>query len=196
MARRLLGDRKQTWRTVTWETKTMKIYRRVIPKIAKDVIRSLLANHTIEVEDGHRDEAELDVAGVLVQYMNQVDKVNHDAREALNHHNLGIENLGRIKRSLAETRKVILGEEALDHVLGLMIEALFDSKHIEEVYSEDNEIRLLMHAALKKYLGVDEELDREVRGRLKNLREGTSEWEVEYNRLIDQMRNRFTESSL
>ena len=34
-----------------------------------------------------------------------------------------------------------------------------------------------------------EELDREVRGRLKNLREGTSEWEVEYGRLIDQMRH-------
>jgi hypothetical protein len=52
-----------------------------------------------------------------------------------------------------------------------------------------------MHLAMKKYLGVDEELDREVRGRLKNLREGTSEWEVEYNRLIDQMRHRLSETA-
>ena len=36
---------------------------------------------------------------------------------------------------------------------------------------------------------VREELDREVRGRLKNLREGTSEWEIEYGRLIEQMRH-------
>ena len=174
----------------------MKIYRRVIPKIAKDIVRSLLANHTIEVEDGHRDEAELDLAGVLVGYLNEVDQVSHDAREMLQRHDLGIEQLGRIKRSLAEQRNVILGDEALDHVLNRMIEALFDSKHIEEVYAEDNEIRQHMHAAMKKYLGVDEELDREVRGRLKNLREGTSEWEVEYNRLIDQMRNRLSESAL
>jgi len=174
----------------------MKIYRRVIPKIAKDIVRSLLANHTIEVEDGHRDEAELDLAGVLVGYLNEVDQVSHDAREMLQRHDLGIEQLGRIKRSIAEQRNVILGDEALDHVLNRMIEALFDSKHIEEVYSEDNEIRQHMHAAMKKYLGVDEELDREVRGRLKNLREGTSEWEVEYNRLIDQMRNRLSESAL
>lgn len=174
----------------------MKIYRKVIPKIAKDVIRSLLANHMIEVEDGHRDEAELDVAGVLVGYLNDVDKVNHDARDALARHKLGLESLGRIKRSLAESRGVVLGDEALDWVLSRMVEALFDSKHIEEIYGEDNEIRLHIQAAMKKYLGVDEELDREVRGRLKNLREGTSEWEVEYNRLIDQMRNRMSESAL
>lgn len=174
----------------------MKIYRKVIPKISKDVIRSLLANHVIEIEDGHRDEAELDIAGVLVGYLNDVDKVNHDAREALQRHGLGIENLGRIKRSLAESRNVVLGDEALEHVLNRMVEALFESKHIEEVFSEDNEIRTYMHAAMKKYLGVDEELDREVRGRLKNLREGTSEWEVEYNRLIEQMRARFSENTL
>ena len=174
----------------------MKIYRRVIPKIAKDIVRALLANHTIEVEDGHRDEAELDLAGVLVGYLNEVDKLNHDARDILTRHDMGIEQLGRIKRTLADQRKVVLGDEALEHVLDLMIGALFDSKHVEEVYSEDNEIRLLMRKAMGKYLGVDEELDREVRGRLKNLREGTSEWEVEYNRLIDQMRNRLSESSL
>ncbi|MEZ4273523.1 MAG: DUF507 family protein [Myxococcota bacterium] len=154
----------------------MKIYRRVIPKIAKDVVRTLLANQAIEVEDGHRDEAELDVAGVIVEYQNQVEKVNTDAREALERHHLGIENLGRIKRSLAENRKVVLGEEALDYVINRIIESLFDSRHIEEVFEEDNEIRKMVLGAMRKYLGVDEELDREVRGRLKNLREGTSEW--------------------
>jgi len=166
----------------------MKIYRKVIPKIAKDVVRSLLANRAIEVEDGHRDEAELDLAGVLVAYMNDVEQLNHDAHETLQRHNLGIENFGRVKRTLAGNRKVVLGEEAEEHVINLMIGALFDSKHIEEVFAEDTEIRKLTHEAMRKYLGVDEELDREVRGRLKNLREGTSEWELEYNRLIDQMR--------
>jgi len=174
----------------------MRIYRKVIPKIAKDVIRALLANHAIEIEDGHRDEAELDVAGVLVGYLNALDEIKNDAKETLIRHNLGIENLGRVKRSLAETRGVVTGEEALDYVLAQMLEGLFDSRHVEEIFAEDNEVRQIMHNSMRKYLGVDEELDREVRGRLKNLREGTSEWEVEYNRLIDQMRHRFSESSL
>ena len=130
----------------------MKIYRRVIPKIAKDVVRTLLANQAIEVEDGHRDEAELDVAGVIVEYQNQVEKVNTDAREALERHHLGIENIGRIKRSLAENRKVVLGEEALDYVINRIIESLFDSRHIEEVFEEDNEIRKMVLGAMRKYL--------------------------------------------
>jgi hypothetical protein len=166
----------------------MKIYRRVIPKIAKDVIRALLANRAIEVEDGHRDEAELDVAGVLVEYMDSIDKVKHDAQEALQRHNLPSDMLGRVKQSIADARKVVTGEGALEHVIERVISGLFDSKHIEEVFIEDNEIRKIVQAAIQKYLGVDEELDREVRGRLKNLREGTSEWEVEYSRLIEQMR--------
>src|SRR4051812_39939229 len=116
----------------------MKIYRKVIPKIAKDIVRTLLANKAIEVEDGHRDEAELDVAGVLVEYMNEVEKVHSDARDALQRHNLGIEQLGRVKKSLAESRKLIVGEGALEYVLDKLIESLFTSRHIEEVFSEDH----------------------------------------------------------
>ncbi len=166
----------------------MKIYRRVIPKIAKDVIRALLANRSIEVEDGHRDEAELDIAGVLVEYMNEVDKLKHDAQEAIQRHALPAEMLGRVKKNLADSRKIVVGDGALDYVIDRVIQGLFESKHIEEVFMDDAELRKVVQAAIQKYLGVDEELDREVRGRLKNLREGTTEWEVEYGRLIEQMR--------
>jgi hypothetical protein len=167
----------------------MKIYRKVIPKIAKDVVRSLLASRAIEVEDGRRDEAELDVAGVVVDYLNTLDQLSSDAHDALQRHSLPAESLGRVKRSLAESRKVITGDGALEYVMDRMIEALFSSKNIEEVYFEDAELRKLLLESISKYLGVDEELDREVRGRLKNLREGTVEWETEYSRLINQMRN-------
>ena len=167
----------------------MRIYRKVIPKIAKDVVRTLLTQRAIEVEDGRRDEAELDLAGVLVGYLNDLDRITADAHDALQRHNLPAESLGRIKRSLAESRKVVLGDGALDHVIDQLIAALFGSKNIEEVFAEDQELRQMVNETLGKYLGVDEELDREVRGRLKNLREGTTEWEVEYSRLIDRMRH-------
>lgn len=166
----------------------MRIYRKVIPKIAKDVIRSLLANKAIEVEEGHRDEAELDLAAVLVEYLNAVDQLKSDALDALQRHNLGVEHLARVKRSLAETRQIGMGEDALEHVLDRVLTGLFNSKNITEIFAEDHELRKWIHESLRKYLGVDEELDREVRGRLKNLREGTVEWETEYGRLIDQMR--------
>lgn len=166
----------------------MKIYRRVIPKISKDIVRSLLAKRAIEIEDGHRDEAELDVAAVLVEYLNSVDQLSADAEDALQRHDLGSHMLGQVKKTLAGKRNIALGEDAKDFIIDAIIGSLFDSKHIIEVFEDDNELRLSVLAAMDKYLGVDEELDREVRNRLKNLREGTAEWEAEYGRLIGQMR--------
>jgi hypothetical protein len=166
----------------------MKIYRRVIPKISKDIIRTLLANKAIEIEDGHRDEAELDIAGVLVRYMNEVDSITADAHDTMTRHNFTPDMLGRVKRTIAGQRKIEMGPGSEEFVINQIIEGLFDSRHIEEIFCEDNEIRTFINTAITKYFGVDEELDREVRGRLRNLREGTAEWEVEYGRLIEQMR--------
>src|SRR5512138_655131 len=107
----------------------MKIYRRVIPKIAKDIIRSLLANRAIEVEDGHRDEAELDLAGVFVDYMNELDKLRHDAQEALERHKLPVEMMARVRQTMAEQRKMVVGEGAFEHVVDRVLSSLFNSRH-------------------------------------------------------------------
>ncbi len=166
----------------------MKIYRRVIPKIAKDVVRTLLVSHAIEVEDGKRDEAEMDVAGALVRYLNDVDTVATDAREILARKGLPQSSLGQVKIALAEKRKVAMGANADGFVRKLIIDSLFDSAHVTEVFSDDEEIVDMISTAMSKYLGVDAELDREVRSRIRNLREGTVEWEDEYSRVITQMR--------
>jgi hypothetical protein len=65
-----------------------------------------------------------------------------------------------------------------------MLEALFNSKNVAEVYADDKTLRLFFKTVFEKYTGVDEELDKEARSRLKNLREGTSEWEIEYPRVV------------
>ena len=166
----------------------MKIYRRVIPKIAKDVVRVLLVNRAIEVEDGRRDEAELDIAGVLVKYLNDVDQLNNDAKEALIRHKLSSDSLGRVKKNIASKRKLVIGSGDLEFVQGLILDSLFSSANIQEVFAEDDDLKEMINGAMGKYLGVDAELDREVRNRLKNLREGTVEWELEYNHVIEQMR--------
>ena len=170
----------------------MKVYRKVIPRIAKDVIRVLLANRCIEIEVGRRDEAELDIAGVFVRYLNEVEQLNEDTRDALTRHKLGPEAFPRVKVTLATKRKLALGDEVLGHLLSSVIESLFDSRQVLEVFSEDGEIREILHTTVSKYIGVDEELDREVRHKLKAFREGTPEWEDEYARLINSMRIKAT----
>ena len=67
-----------------------------------------------------------------------------------------------------------------------MIESFMQSQHIAEIFVDDAVLRKRMSDVLKKHMQVDEELDEEVRRRIKNLEEGTSTWEVEYGKVLDQ----------
>jgi len=133
----------------------MKIYRRVIPKIAKDILRSLLVNKAIEITDGRRDEAELDIAGVFVEYLNNVEQLNNDTKDALVRHGFTQEMYGKVKRSLATNRKLIIDMGAQDFILGQVLGALFNSDNIEEIFAEDHELNKMISLSLGKYLGVD-----------------------------------------
>ena len=158
----------------------MKIYRKVIPRISKDVVRALLANRVIEVEDGHRDDAELDIAGVFVRYLNQLDKLTTDTQEALVRHDLTTAQFPVVREKLAKKRGIVMGRGALTHLLEQVVGALYDSKQVLEIFEEDKEIQDMLSPTVAKYAGVDEELDREIRQKLKSLREGTPEWESQY----------------
>ncbi len=166
----------------------MKIYRKLIPSIAKEIVRNLLNEKLIEVIDGHRDDAELDICGVLVNFLNEEERLNSDARDLIKHRGLPIEKLGIVKKNLAESRNFAVGDEAADWILEKMVDALFASNHIGEVYAEDHDLKRVINAVLRRYQGVDEQIDKDVRARLRHVREGTPEWEVEYERIIGQMR--------
>jgi len=166
----------------------MRLYRKVIPKIAREVIRSLNSKGDIEVEETTMDEAELDVAAVMVEYCNLDDRLGQDARDAIQRRGLSPERFGQVKKGLADAKGVKVGEEGVEYVINQIIEVLFASKNVEEIYAEDNEIRKFVMEVLKKYLDIDEDLDREARGRIRNLREGTQEWDVEYERTIGQIK--------
>ena len=96
-----------------------------------------------------------------------------------------------MKRALAGEKGFGLGEEGLDWMTTQMIESFMQSQHIAEIFVDDTVLRKRMTDVLKKHMQVDEELDEEVRRRIKNLEEGTSTWEVEYGKVLDQIkRNR------
>jgi hypothetical protein len=89
---------------------------------------------------------------------------------------------------MADVRGFKMGDEGIEYVINQMIEFLLISRNIEEVYAADNVLRQKIFAIMKKHLDVDEEIDREARTRLKHLQEGTSAFDIEYNKTIDQIR--------
>ena len=85
---------------------------------------------------------------------------------------------------MADSRGFKIGEEGLDYILAQLLEGLFNSRAME-IYAEDNDLRLPMKGADYLKSRVKRRADRsEARSRLRNLREGTPEWDIEFPRTV------------
>ena len=166
----------------------MRLYRKIIPKMSKEIISTLKNEGDVEIDDQKLEEAELDVAAILVEYCNAEDRLNQETKDTLTRRGLSAERFGQVKKGLAEARSHKTGEEGAEFVINQMLETLMHSRNIEEVFAEDHEMRKKITDTMRKYLGIDEEIDREARSRLKNLREGTGEWDIEYERIVGQLK--------
>jgi hypothetical protein len=156
----------------------MKLYPRIIPAIARDVVGSLMAEGDIE----------MDMAAILKEYLASEERVNQATREALERRGYDHSRFNQVKREMADVRGFKMGDDGVDYIINQMIEFLLISRNVEEVFAEDHALRRKIYQVFKKHLDVEEDVDREARARLKHLSEGTQAWDVEYQKTVEQIR--------
>jgi len=166
----------------------MRLYPKVIPIIAREIIQKLTQDNDIEVEPIRVADAEMDMAAIMREYIANEERVNQATREALERRGYDYSKFNQVKREMADVRGFKLGDEGIEFVINQCLEFLLISRNVEEVFSEDNVMRSKIMQVMKKHLDIDDEIDREARARLKHLEEGTSAWEVEYQKVLDQIR--------
>jgi hypothetical protein len=166
----------------------MRLYSGKVSTIAAEVVRALLASSDIEAE--RPKEVEADVAAVLGQYLSDEREVNDRAKDVLERTGKPQTDYQRVRALVADEKGIKVGDDTLDYLLDQVVEMLMHSNHVDEVYVEDVELRRKMAPVFKKHMAVDSALDAEVRGQLRNLREGTREWEVEYARVLEQTKRK------
>ena len=166
----------------------MKLYPKIIPAIARDVIATLMADGDVEVETMRVADAEMDMAAILKEYLASEERVNQATREALERRGYDHSKFNSVKREMADVRGFKMGDEGIEYVINQMIEFLLISRNVEEVFAADTALRQKIFAVMKKHLDVDDEIDREARARLKHLQEGTSAFDIEYNKTVEQIR--------
>ncbi|HTU63589.1 MAG TPA: DUF507 family protein, partial [Polyangiales bacterium] len=76
------------------------------------------------------------------------------------------------------------------YLLDQIMHLLFHSANIAEIFAEDVELRKAITPILRKHMEVDSDLDREVRSKIKNLTEGTTDFDVEYARVMEQIKQK------
>lgn len=166
----------------------MRLYPKVIPVISRECVQALMKEGFIEVEPMRVADAEMDLSAIMREYLANEERVNQATREALERRGYDYSKFNQVKREMADVRGFKMGDEGIEYVINQMIEFLLISRNVEEVFAGDNELRSKIFGVMKKHLDVDEEIDREARARLKHLQEGTSAFEVEYNKTLEQIR--------
>jgi hypothetical protein len=164
----------------------MRLYSGKIPTIAQDLIRKLKEDGDIEVSD--IAEAQLDVEAVLKEYVRLEREITEKAKDHMEKRRLPYEQLPKIKRALAEERDLGIGDESVSYIANQLLETFMHSRFIEEVFADDVDLRKKMQVILRKHMQVDADIDHEVRRRIKNLQEGTASWEIEYQKVMEQLR--------
>ena len=160
----------------------MRLYGAKVAPLSQEVVRSLVSGKDIET-DAQR-EVIADVESVLKSYLESERQVDQKTRDLLERTGRGAAEYARVRQQVAESAGIKVGDESLDYLLDQVVEMLMHSNHVEEVYAEDVALRRKMTPIFKKHMGADSELEAEVRGQLKHLKEGTSQWDIEHARVL------------
>ncbi|MFZ5445970.1 MAG: DUF507 family protein [Myxococcota bacterium] len=166
----------------------MRLYPKLVPIIAREVIQRLTQDNDIEVEPIRVSDAEMDLSAIMREYLANEERVNQATREALERRGYDFSKFSQVKREMADVRGFKLGDDGIEFCINQMLEFLLVSRNVEEVFSDDQAMRPKILQVMKKHLDIEDEIDREARGRLKHLQEGTGAFEIEYQKVLEQIR--------
>ncbi len=166
----------------------MRLYRGKIEPIAEEVVRVLREAGSVEFEN--ELEARVDIESVLKEYIRLDREVVEEAKNRMESRGLGYSQLGKTKSAVSKERNIPGQDEVLPYLLEQILNILFHSNNVAEIFGEDSDIRKKITPILRKHMDVESDLDREVRSKIKNLVEGTSDFEVEYARVQEQIKQR------
>jgi uncharacterized protein len=164
----------------------MRLFSGKVPVIAQEVVTQLSADGDMECTDPN--EVIKDIESVLVEYLRAERRVVDEAKNRMETRGMSYSDLSKMKSQTARDMRVPVGEDALPYLLDQILEMLFHSSNVDEVFAEDNVLRKKVTTILRRHMDVEQELDREVRSKIKNLEEGTASFETEYARVMDQLK--------
>ena len=168
----------------------MRLYRSQIPRLAEDLVGTPVLEGDIVVENDDRADAEADLRAIMEEYLKQESRVVQLTREFMEDNQVTYDQFGRIKARFADERGHPTGDDGIKWIAGQVLENFMISRFIAEVFGEDRKMRRTMMRIFRKHLIDEADLDREVRGKLKNLRPGTEKWDIEYRRVMDEVRRK------
>ncbi|MCA9538148.1 MAG: DUF507 family protein [Myxococcales bacterium] len=166
----------------------MRLFSSKVPQLTHEIVEALIENELVEVLPANVKEVELDVESVLKEYLRAERQLTEEAKDLAHTRGLDYSAHQKIKRQLAERRKFGLYEDSIGYIANQIIETLLHTRHVEEIFGEDRDLRAAIAPVLRRHMSNQDAIDAEVRKHIKNLQEGTQEWEIRYQQTLDRLR--------
>lgn len=168
----------------------MKLYRAKVPVIAKEVIDRLVADEDIEVAPDHRAEAEQDLVAIMEEYLRRDMELRDRIKDHMATRNIPYDEYGRTRKQLSEELGHPMGDDVDRFLARQFIENLLISPNIDEVFTEDKELYKKTIEVLRRHDVDEREIREEAVSKIKNVREGTVDYEIALQNAIRDVKKR------
>jgi hypothetical protein len=166
----------------------MRLYSGKIGPIVDDLVRELTAQNDIEVEE--ELEVRMDLEAVLKEFVRRERQLIDESKDRMQREGMGYSQLGKMRQRVAKEMGFPQQDETLPYLIDQLLNMLFHSSNVVEIYADDVTLRKKMTPILRRHMEVESGLDAEVRSKIKNLQEGTAAFEVEYAKVMDQIKHK------
>jgi hypothetical protein len=168
----------------------MWLTRAKMPALASSIVKALVDAELIETESPGGVQA--DMLAVLEQYLRDEHDISTKARDLAAARGAAQDEVNRLRKELARQQGVGVGDDAIDYILAQLLEMLMHSGNVDEIFAQDHQLKLAMRTPLRNEQTAADQVDEVVRKRLKHVQEGSSQWEIEYQRMREEMTRRRT----
>ncbi|MEQ1565017.1 MAG: DUF507 family protein [Myxococcota bacterium] len=168
----------------------MKLYRAKIPVIAKAVLDRLVTEGDIEIAPDNREEAEKDLAAIMDEYLRRDRELRDRIKDFMADRNIPYSDFSRTRKGLADEEGHPLGDDVDRFLARQFIENMLISPNVEEVFGEDRLMLQKVKDVLKANDVDEEEIRQEALGRMKNVNEGTVDFELQLQEQMKQVKKR------
>jgi hypothetical protein len=168
----------------------MRLYRAKVPSIANAVIASLNETGAIEVTAENRPEAEQDLVAIMEAFLNRDGELRAAVKDRMARHNIPYDRYGRTRSQMAESWGHPVGDDVERFLARQMVEGFMISNFVEEVYEEDSVIYKAILEILRDNDVDEAALREEAKTKIKNVREGTVDYEVAMQRAVREVKKR------
>ena len=166
----------------------MRLFASKIPHITDVVTRTLVEAGDLEISN--REEFKRDIESILKEYLRKDRVLTESAKDLLEARGLPYSELYKTKRQLAEREDFAIGDDSVNWIANQLVEMFMQTQFVDEVFAEDGALRRTLKDILRRNMQADDDLDREVRRHLKHLEEGTSSFEIEYQKQLELVKRK------